>query len=111
MRFFLKKSIILKSSTEIDYLFKTGTIYKGVLFDIIFQPKTELRVMFAVSKKVKNHVQKNKVKRLLREMFRLNRSKISGSYYIVIIAKQLAFQSSLFNLDKEFQTFICKALR
>jgi len=111
VRLFLEKNAILNSAIEIDNLFRYGVVYKGVLFDIIYQAATDTKVMFAVSKNIKTIVRKNRVKRLLREMFRMNQNKIAGHFSIIIIAKEVAFQSSLFELNSEFQAFIASSLQ
>ena len=46
------------------------------------------RLGMTVSRKAGNAVQRNKIKRLLREFFRLNKSRFPASQDIVIIAKR-----------------------
>lgn len=49
------------------------------------------RLGVTASKKVGNAVKRNKVKRLIREFFRLNKTRFPQSYDIVIVAKKGAY--------------------
>ena len=52
------------------------------------------RVGFAVSKKVGKSVIRNRVKRLLRESYRLNEEKILQGYDIIFIARNTASKAT-----------------
>lgn len=75
-----------------DYLriYQQGKRVYSRNFTIITCPnQAEIRRLgTTVSKKVGNAVQRNRVKRLLREFFRLNKQKLPASKDIVIIAKR-----------------------
>lgn len=48
------------------------------------------RLGLTVSKKVGKSVQRNRVKRLIREVFRLNQHRIADGYDIVVVARRAA---------------------
>lgn len=79
-KFGLSKKEIIKKSKEITQIIKSSNSVSGNLIKIYFRlsPKRDvaLRAAFAVSKKVKPIVLRNRAKRLLREVYRLNKHRL-----------------------------------
>jgi len=65
-------------------------------FIVIYSDETfeKKRIGITVSKKLGNAVKRNKIKRLIREHFRINRDKIAGFIDINVIAKKKAGETS-----------------
>ena len=89
---FTKTDRILKHS---DFLriSRCGIKLQNRYFVVLFchgRFKKRTRLGVTVSKKVGNAVERNRIKRILREYFRLNRHKITGCWDINIIAKKEA---------------------
>lgn len=109
MRFFpfTKADRILKHS---DFLriSRCGIKLQNRYFVAIFCPGRfkRTRLGITVSKKVGNAVERNRIKRIFREYFRLNGHKITGFWDINIIAKKkaegLTFDLALLSLQKIF---------
>ncbi|MCK4534797.1 MAG: ribonuclease P protein component [Syntrophobacterales bacterium] len=75
-----------------DYLkiYQRGVRVHSSNFTVILNPNPsgEKRLGVTVSKKVGNAVKRNRIKRLLREFFRLNKDRLPDSRDVVIIAKK-----------------------
>ena len=75
-----------------DYatIYKKGTRSYSNHFTIIRyrNPSGGRRIGITVSRKVGNAVRRNRIKRLIREFFRLNKARLSESQDIVIIGKK-----------------------
>ena len=97
-RFFLKKDERLRQRKDFDLAFRYGSRRHTKNFTIILRPNglQFSRLGVTVSKKVGNAVKRNRVKRYLREYFRLHKHKLPPSHDVVIIAKRdaatLAYQ-------------------
>ncbi len=86
----MKNTKTLKSSNEFRYIMKKGSWFAGDLISIyILKNKENFNLLgIAVGKKFsKSSVKRNRVKRLLKEAYRLNEDKIDKGNSIVIVWK------------------------
>jgi ribonuclease P protein component len=85
-----------------------GKRYHGKHFTLILRKNTLTvkRLGITVGKKVGNSVKRNKVKRLIREFFRLNKNHFPDSCDIVVIAKTGAVDLVFRKVEKELREII-----
>lgn len=84
-RFTLPKDLILKKKVEIEKVLHSGKRIPGHIFNTFIYASDRTRVAFLVSKKIGNAVQRNRMKRLLREAYRLNRLQFEGDEVVFSI--------------------------
>jgi len=86
---FGKKDRVRKRKSYLT-VYQRGVRVHSENFTVILtvNPSGDKRIGVTVSKKVGNAVKRNRIKRLLREFFRLNKDKLPDSKDIVIIAKR-----------------------
>jgi ribonuclease P protein component len=89
LRFSFTKADRILKRHEFIALAKTGRRIQNEYFIAVFSPGRHgrSRLGITVTKKVGGAVKRNKIKRLVREFFRLNRQFLSGVWDINIIAK------------------------
>ncbi len=107
----LKKVNRLKKRYQFNYVYKAGSHFYGSHLILYVTPsKTKnIKVGFAVTKKIGHAVKRNLVKRRLREIVYFEISKLKQNYNIIVVAKDSALQASFTDLQSDFHKLITKA--
>lgn len=98
----------LKKQSDFDKLFKKGTRLFSPSLTVVYAPAKQLTMGVSVGKKHGKSVQRNRIKRLIREAFRQELPTIKGTYAFVIVPK-VAEEYSLAVFQKHLQCIIEKA--
>ncbi len=93
----------LRKPREFHYVYKNGRKWIGNYLLLIFIENNlpYSRIGIVVSKKVGKAVLRNKIKRRLREIIRLNIDKIPSGYDIAVISKRNAKIASFWDLKED----------
>ena len=77
----------LKKQADFQRLFQKGRRAFTPTLSVIYRPSERMTMGISVGKKHGKSVQRNRIKRLVREAFRLNQDKMKGTYSFIIIPK------------------------
>ena len=110
MNFRLRKNERITKGTDFEIVFEKGRRYSTKNFIIILYKnnKDVRRLGMAVSRKVGGAVKRNRVKRLLREYFRLNKDQFPDGHDMVFIAKAESITLNYFTLTQELSKFFSR---
>ena len=81
------KYLRLKKQADFQKLFQKGKRAFSPSLTVVYRPATEMRMGISVGKRHGKSVQRNRIKRLLRESFRKTQSEMQGKYTLVLIPK------------------------
>lgn len=88
MKNILPRDEIIKKKKEMRKVLNS-LFYKNDVVSVYFLPDKERKVAFLVSKKVGKAVERNRVKRLLREIYRLDKHNLPSGKYIFSVIKKV----------------------
>lgn len=77
----------IKKNTEFQKIFAKGKRGFSSRLTLLYVPSDVFKMGICVSKKHGNSVTRNRIKRLLREIFRLNADKLKKEYNYVLLPK------------------------
>ena len=106
----LPKSDIIRESQEFRNVLFNGKRKTDLFFHCKIKPtdKNRSRLGVVVSKKVGTAVLRNKIKRITRETFRLNRKKLHENADFVFLFRTKIKKDNIKDLKKHIESFIIK---
>ncbi|ADU32557.1 ribonuclease P protein component [Evansella cellulosilytica] len=102
----MKKENRLKKNEDFQIVFQRGKSAANrqfVMYSLIKQDQTLPRIGLSVSKKIGNAVERNRIKRLMREALREVLPHIKENVDIVIIARKPVINMSVFQITDSIQ--------
>ena len=105
----LPKEKILRNKIEFSKVYNQGRSYsnQSLIIHVMKSDDVEGKIGFAVGKKIGNAVVRNRIKRLLREVYRLNQHEIQCDVSMILIARKSLIDASFEDVTKNFKD-ICR---
>ena len=109
----MKNTEMLKKNYEFKYIFSKGKYISGKYIEIYIKKNKYSKNLLgiAISKKIAKSVKRNRIKRLIRENYRLLENNLEVGYSIIILwKKKIAIENATFrNIEKDMKNIFKKA--
>jgi len=102
---------IIKKNEDFHRIIKSGNIHTSrylVLYILPYNGNIN-RVGFTVTRKIKGSVKRNRIRRLMKECFRLNQNIIKQGYEMIFLAKQNALDADYYDVRNSIFELFKKA--
>lgn len=108
----LPRNRIVKKNKEIQEIYRGGKSYvtRYFIFYLFRTADEPIRVAVAAGKKLGNAVVRNRVKRRLREVFRLNQDQLPTSGQVLIVGRKPILDAEYTDIEKAFGS-VCRKVR
>ncbi|MFQ6037461.1 MAG: ribonuclease P protein component [Candidatus Aminicenantales bacterium] len=95
----------IKQKKDFNRLYKKGKRFRGRYFILVYQPNASghSRIAVVASRKLGNAVERNRIKRWFRDLYRRNKDLLSTSLDLVIIPQRDIHSVSWDTLRQEFR--------
>lgn len=107
----LTKRQKLKKNSSFQTIYRVGKSYANRMMVIYVLPQAacERKVGFAAGKRLGNAVVRNRVKRVLREVYRLNQHKLIDNVHLVLMGRQAMVKADSNTAGRAFLDLCRKA--
>lgn len=108
----LPRNRIVKKNKEIQEIYRGGKSYvtRYFIFYLFRTADEPIRVAVAAGKKLGNAVVRNRVKRRLREVFRLNQADLPINGQVLIVGRKPILDAEYEEIENAFLT-ICRKIK
>jgi ribonuclease P protein component len=102
----LQKKTIIKKNSEFNELFTKGKFFSSIFFKAYSLPCTSVKIGFTTQRGLKTKPQRNRIKRITRELWRKNFPNYRLDAKIVITAKAKILNANHLTLEKDFNDLL-----
>lgn len=98
----------LRKKRDFDRVFKEGKAFKGATFNsyVLSNSLEHLRIGIVVGRKFGGAVQRNHIKRLLRESYRLNKGPVEEVGLDIVLLPKPGREANFKQVEEEFKKLI-----